>query len=103
TLVADFTVEKSIKLLQRLSPSKDIHQQLYVVNRYHQLEGHINLEDLVLQKPHERIGSFMHKNELVARAQEDREAIAKKMVHYSLMTVPVVDDENHFLGIISSE
>ncbi len=103
TLGADFTVEKSIKLLQRLSPSKDIHQQIFVLNRSHQLEGHINLEDLVLQKPQERIGSFMHKNELVARAQEDREAIAKKMVHYGLMTVPVIDDESYFLGVISSE
>lgn len=103
TLMEDFTVEKSIKLLQRLRPSRDIHQQIFVTNHAHRLVGHINLEDLVLQKPEERIVSFMRKNELVARADEDREQIASKMVHYGLMTVPVIDEDSHFLGVIPSE
>lgn len=103
TLMEDFSVDKSIKLLQRLGPSKDIFQQIFVTNQDHQLVGHINLEDLVLQKPQERISQFMHKNELIVRASQDREHIAKKMIHYGLMTVPVVDDENHFIGVIPSE
>jgi magnesium transporter len=103
TLMPDFTVEKSIKILQRLSPDKDIHQQIYIIARNHFLEGHINLQDLVLQKPHDLISSFMRKNELVVDAQEDREVVAKKMVHYGVMTVPVIDRDNHFLGVITSE
>lgn len=103
SLMTDFTVEKSIALLQRLCPSKDIYQQIYVTNKAHLLEGHINLEDLVLHKPHERISSFMHRNELVVRATDDQEEVAKKMVHYDLVTVPVVDDNNLFLGVIPSE
>lgn len=103
TLTEDFTVEKSIKLLQRLRLSRDIYQQIYVTNRDYQLVGYIRLEDLVLQSPKTRISEFMRKNELVAQAQEDQEAIAKKMVHYGLMTVPVVGDNNQFLGVIPSE
>ena len=103
TLMLDFTVEKSVKLLQRLQPSREIHQQIYVTNRAHRLEGHINLEDLVLHGPQERISSFMRKNELVAFAQEDRETVAKRMVHYGLTTAPVVDDKNHFLGVIPGD
>lgn len=103
TLMPDFTVDKCIALLQRLSPSRDVHQQIYVVDRSNYLLGFINLEDLVLQKPTTRIGNFMHKNELIAHAQEDRETIANKMVHYGVMTVPVVDDNNLFLGVIPSD
>ncbi len=103
TLMEDFTVEKSIKLLQRLSPKRDIHQQIFVTNRANRLVGNINLQDLVLQKPDERLGSFMRKNELVSRADEDQESIAKRMVHYGLMIVPVVDEDNHFLGVIPAE
>ncbi len=103
TLMEDFTVDQSIKLLQRLSPSRDIHQQIFVTDRAHHLVGHINLQDLVLQKPKDRIGSFMRKNELVVRTDEDQEAIAKEMIHYGLMTVPVVSDDNIFLGVIPSE
>ena len=103
TLMEDYTVEKSISLLQRLRPKRDIHQRIFVINTTHRLVGYINLEDLVLQKPKDRISSFMHKNELVANAYEDREKIAKQMVHYGLMTVPVVNDDNHFLGVISGD
>ncbi|UNE35058.1 magnesium transporter [Vermiphilus pyriformis] len=103
TLVEDFTVEKSIHLLQRLRPRKDIYQQIYVTDRSQRLIGHINLEDLVLEAPQSRIGSFMHSNELVASTDQDREQIAQEMRHYGLMSVPVVSEQNHFLGIISSE
>jgi len=58
---------------------------------------------LVFNKPNVRISSFMDKNELVARADEDRETIAKAMVHYGLTTVPVVGDDGIFLGVISGD
>lgn len=103
TLMDDFTVEKSIKILQRLRPRRDIHQQIYVTDRWHKLVGHILLEDLVLEKPEQRISEFMRGNELVAQADEDREVIARQMVHYGLMTIPVVGQDNYFLGVISSE
>jgi magnesium transporter len=103
TLVKDFTVEKSIKILQRLKPSREIHQQIYVTDSSHNLMGHINLEDLVLNPPQAKIASFMKENEYVARADEDRETIAKNMVHYGLMTIPVVGKGSHFLGVIPSD
>ena len=103
TLVQDFTVEQSIKLLQRLQPSRDVHQCIFVTDTKHILVGYINLEDLVLQKPNERLSVFMRENEFIARVNEDREAVVKEMVHYSLMIAPVVDDLNHFVGVIPSE
>lgn len=103
TLIDDFTVEKSVNLLQRLQPERDIHQQLYVTDPQHKLVGHINLEDLVLHAPKARISSFLRKNELVVQADQDQEGIARSMLHYGLMTVPVVSEDNHFLGVISSE
>lgn len=99
----DFTVEKSIQLLQRLQPNRDIYQQMYITDKDHRLVGYIRLEDLVLQNAQARIATFMRPVEFVAQADEDRETIAKRMVHYGLMTVPVVGDNNHFLGVISSE
>lgn len=103
TLVQDFTVERSIKLLQRLQPSRDVHPRIFVTNAAHILVGYINLEDLVLQRPEMRLASFMRQNEFIAYAEEDREKVAKEMVHYGLMIAPVVDERNHFLGVIPSE
>lgn len=103
TIMAYFTVDQAIKLLQRVQPRQEIHQQIFVVDKDHNLLGHINLQDLVLHKPQERISDFMKKNELVVRADDDQETVAKEMVHYGLIAVPVVSDSNTFLGVIAGE
>lgn len=103
TLMQDFTIEKSIQILQRLQPKIELHQQIYVTNQDNQLIGHINLEDLVLKNPKIRLASILRKNELIVDVNEDKSAIAHKMVHYKLMTVPVVGENHVFLGIIPSE
>ena len=103
TLMEDFTVEKSIQIMQRLRPSRDVHQQIFVVNKDHRLIGYVNLEDLIFHKPIARISSFMHKNEFIADAHEDREKIAREMVHYGVTTVPVLGADDIFLGVISGD
>lgn len=103
SLMEDFTVEKTISILQRLKPQKDIHQRLFVTDEQHHLVGHIDLQDLVLQSPATRIATFLKKNEYVAQAHEDQEHVAHQMVHYRLSNVPVVSEENIFLGAISAE
>ncbi len=103
TLMQDFTIEKSIQILQRLQPSVELHQNIYVTSQENELVGHINLEDLVLKNPQTRLSSILRKNDLVVNVDEDQETIAYRMVHYKLMTVPVVGDNNVFLGVIPSD
>lgn len=103
TLMQDFTIEKSIQILQRLQPRRELHQQIYVTNQDNELVGHINLEDLLLKNPKTRLSSILRKNELVVGVDEDRESVAQKMVHYKLMSVPIVGTGNVFLGAIPSD
>ncbi len=103
SLMEDFTVAKSISILQRLKPQKDVYQRLYVTDEDHHLVGYIDLQDLVLQSPEARISSFMKKNEYVASAAEDREKVAHQMVHYRLSNVPVVSEKGIFLGAIPAD
>jgi len=103
TLMQDFTVEKSVQILQRLQPDRDLHQQIYVTNQENQLVGHIQLEDLVLKNGKERLASILRPNSLIVDVDQDREEIAQQMVHYNLMTAPVVSHDGIFLGVISSD
>lgn len=103
SLIEDYTVNQSIKLLQRLGPNHEIHPQIFVVDRELHLMGHIKVEDLLLHGPQERIASFLRKNELVAHPEQDQETIAKLMVHYNMTLIAVADQDGHFLGIITAE
>ncbi len=103
SLKEDFTVEQSIHILQRIKPNRDVHQQIYVTDKENKLVGHIMLEDLVLKNPKEKLSAILRENVLVANADEDQEEVAKKMMRYNLTIVPVVSENEFFLGVIPSE
>ena len=103
TFIQDVIVSQAISLLQRLKPNVDLHRQIYVTDNENKLVGYINLEDLVTQSPNRKLQDILRQVLYSANAQEDQEEIAKNMVHYHMMTVPVVDKFNNFLGVIPED
>ncbi len=103
TLIQDLTVGQAVSLLQRVKPNIDLHRQLYVTDVYNKLIGYINLEDLVLKSPQTRLESIVKQVPYIAQAQEDQERVAQKMVHYGMLTVPVVNDQLFLLGVIPED
>ena len=103
TLLHDFTVSKSIHVLQRLQPRKELHRNIYVTDQDNQLIGYITLEDLVLKRPEVRLIDFIRKQDVSIEVDEDKEEVAKKMRHYDIMSAPVVSKEGYFLGVITSD
>lgn len=103
SLKKDFTVDKTIRILQRLKPDKDIYQSMYVTDNNHRLLGRIDLQDLVLHSPQERIYSFMKKNEFMVSAEDDREIVAHQMVHYGVTHAPVISPDGIFLGVVPAD
>lgn len=103
SLRENFTVGKSIHILQRLQPNKDLHQQIYVTNAQNKLVGNINLQDLVLKKPETILKTILQPNILEIMVDEDQEEVAQKMIHYSMTIAPVIAQTGVFLGVISSE
>ena len=103
TLHSDLTVKNSISILQRISPQLEVRYRVYVTDKDNLLVGHITLDQLVINKPEMLVSSFMGTNELIINAYEDQEEVVKKMNHYGVLSVPVVDSYGHFLGIISGD
>jgi magnesium transporter len=100
TLMHDLTVARSVTLLQRVRPNKQLHQQIYVTDRHNILQGYIQLEDLVLQSPETALQSILKQPYFIAIAHQDQEAVAHQMVHYSMQSAPVVNKEHLLLGVI---
>ncbi len=103
TLIKDLTVENAVSILQRVKPNIDLHRQIYVTDQQNKLVGYINLEDLVLKSPSTRLESFLKQVPYIAQAEEDQEQVAQKMVHYHMMTIPVVNEQQFLLGVIPED
>ncbi len=73
---------------------------VYVVNKEKQLVGVFDLHELLLRKPETRVYKFMTQNLSVVYLTTPEIVVLRKIVKYKINSLPVVDKENHILGIV---
>jgi magnesium transporter len=103
TLQENFTVKRSIEVLQRLAPKQSVDNVFYVTNKNNVIVGYLTIDKLVLNKPETLLSQIMEEAEFLVYVDEDQEEVANQMKHYNLICAPVIDKEKHFLGIITAE
>ena len=65
------------------------------------LVGVVSLRQLVIAKPGTVIKEIMDKDPISVNVGADQEKAARLMQRYDLLALPVVDDENHLVGMIT--
>ncbi|MCP4807631.1 MAG: magnesium transporter [Proteobacteria bacterium] len=74
---------------------------LYVENDNGQLVGVTSLRQLLLKPPSTEIQEFMTPEVISVHPETDQEEVARIAARYDFLAVPVVDDTNGFLGIVT--
>src|SRR3989338_1668705 len=74
---------------------------VYVVNREGQLVGVLSLRKLLQVKPETKIEDIMISNVIRVKTDADQEEVAKMVQRYNLLALPVVDENNKLMGIIT--
>ena len=99
-LSEDLTAGEAIEALQR---SRDVEMvfYLYVVDARRHLVGVISLRRLLLVSPETPLKRIMTTDLTTARVDTDQEEVAQLVASYNLLAIPVVDDENKLVGVIT--
>lgn len=74
---------------------------LYVLDRYRRLVGIVSLRALVLALPDQTLDEIMDRDVLTVKPETDQEEVARLLARYNLLALPVIDDEEHLLGLVS--
>lgn len=74
---------------------------VWVVDSNDCLVGSVDLADLLIHKSTQVIRSLIKKDIICVRPLIDQKEVAQLFKKYNLLTLPVVDDENHLIGRIS--
>ncbi|HSD04806.1 MAG TPA: magnesium transporter [Nitrosopumilaceae archaeon] len=94
------TVDKVKKIIMDKTRELEVIDEVYIVNENNVLEGAVSLKE-ILQSPDEtKIESIMKKNILSVRYHSHQERVIQVALKNDLKAVPVVDKENHLLGVI---
>ena len=99
-LSEDMTVGEAITELQS---NRDVEMvfYLYVVDERNHLVGVVSLRRLLLVSPETPLKRIMTADLTSARADMDQEEVARIVASYNLLAIPVVDEENKLVGVIT--
>ncbi|MDO5695554.1 MAG: magnesium transporter [Eubacteriales bacterium] len=73
----------------------------YVTNDTRQIEGVVTIKDLFLADDDAVIADIMDTNVITAHTHDDREAVVDMLNKYDFLSLPVVDNEDRLVGIIT--
>ena len=96
----DVTVGEAITELQS---NRDVEMvvYLYVVDDRRHLVGVVSLRRLLLVSPETPLKRIMTADIISARVDTDQEEVARQVASYNLLAIPVVDEENKLVGVIT--
>ncbi|NCB42301.1 MAG: magnesium transporter [Clostridia bacterium] len=99
-LKPDYTVEESFKHIRETGVNKETIYICYVVDQ-RSLIGLVSVKDLLLSQADERIADIMEKNVISVTTTDDKEDVARSFYKYEFTALPVVDNENRLVGIVT--
>jgi magnesium transporter len=99
-LSEDMTAAESITALQG---SRDVEMvfYLYVVDGRRHLVGVVSLRRLLLVPPATPLKRIMTTDLTSVRTDTDQEEVARLVASYNILAIPVVDEENKLVGVIT--
>lgn len=99
-LPANITAEEGIK---KLRENKDVDMVLYiyVVDDFNKLVGVISLRQLVLAPENSIIANIMENDVIFVNTDTDQEIVSKIVARYDLLALPVVDETQTLIGMVT--
>ena len=103
SLPEDITVGEAIEQLRLQAPDRETIYYVYIVDENRRLDGLISLRELILAKPDALLADMMQREVISVRVEEDQEFVAQELARYDFIAIPVVDRQNHLVGIVTHD
>ena len=103
SLPADITAGEAITRLRSQAPDSESIYYIYVLDAERKLVGFVSLRDLILAKPTALVSDLMQRDVISVRVDDPSEAAIEKLARFDFLAVPVVDDHNRLVGIVTHD
>jgi magnesium transporter len=95
------TVAEAIVKFRQVARDIDMVSYLYVVDRNGRLAGVSPLRSLLLADPEATLSDIMNSSVIHVQTETDQEEVAQLASRYDLLAIPVIDDQNRLVGIVT--
>ena len=103
SLPEDISINEAIERLRQQAPDRETIYYVYVLDEERHLLGFVTLRELILARPDARLGDIMARSVISVRVDDDQEFVASELARYDFIAIPVVDNQNRLVGIITHD
>lgn len=101
SLRTHMTVRECFEKIRKEAIDKETIYTCYVTDDQKTLLGIVTVKDLLLHGYEDKVDAFMETNLISVNTLDDKEEVANTLSKYDLLAVPVVDQENKLVGIVT--
>jgi CBS domain-containing protein len=99
----DMTADQVMRRLRETASEAETIFYVYVTDEANRLIGVFSLRELVLAQPDTPVREFMEPRVVSVNLRTFQDDVARVVAKYGLLAVPVVDDQQHLHGIVTSD
>lgn len=99
----NLTAEQVLRTLRETASDAETIFYVYVTDEANRLAGVFSLRELVLAQPKTQVLKFMEPRVVSVNVRTPQEDVARVVAKYSLLAVPVVDEGQHLMGIVTAD
>ncbi|MBA2393942.1 MAG: magnesium transporter [Ktedonobacteraceae bacterium] len=100
-LTENATVEDALTYLRQHSEHLEMVYYLYILDEERHLVGVVSLRQLVTAEPLAHMHDLMDQDVIKVHSDTDQEEVARVISKYDLLGIPVVDADNHLVGLVT--
>ncbi len=100
-LEEEVMAKQVIEALQNKYLDVEMPFYIYVIDNYGKLVGVSSLRQLVVVHPEKPLKEFMARDLVSVKPYTDREEVARLVARYDYLAIPVVDNDNKIVGIVT--
>jgi magnesium transporter len=104
-LPENLTVSEALREIGRQAQDLETIYYIYIVDDQRHLRGLVSARQLIsrLGKPDTKLADFMKRDLVTVEVADDQEIVAGKVADFDFAAIPVIDHEQHLLGIITHD
>jgi magnesium transporter len=103
TISPNQTLGDALELLQKKMKQFETINYIYVVNEDNKLSGVFSVKEIFRKSGETKISEIMVRDAVTAHLHSRPERVAILALKNNLKAIPIVDKENHLLGVIPSD
>lgn len=100
-LLEEDSVERAMRKIKSQGKMAETINYCFITNSHDVLVGCVSLRDILFAPENSTIGDLMMTDLIVANTRDAQEEVIRQIQKYDITIVPVVDDNNRLVGVIT--